>query len=132
MAPFEETFVREIKRTVQTSLQFRRAVLEGLTDFMGETPAEILVMGISDTGFRSPAQFVREVSKTFGHGSAPMYEAILSTAASPAWQGRTEPQLRARTGGLAPGEVGSLVESARTTYMHDQRDPDEFAEEDPH
>ncbi len=120
---------------IRTSVEFRRAVVDGLTEFMGETPAEILVMGMSEAGFRSPAQFVREVSAVFGHGAAGMYSAILSTARDPSWIARGDGTVRyrPRTGGLAPTEVGSLVQDdERTLYLHDHRDPDDFSEEDPH
>jgi len=110
------------------------AVQDGLADFMGEATAQILVMGISEGGFKSPAQFVREVSKVFGQGALPLYTAILRTASDPAWipQGDGTIHYKARTGGLGANETGAAPAEERTLYLHDQRDPDEFSEEDPH
>jgi len=134
MTPIEQTFIREIRETIRTPGQFRQAVKDGLAQLMGESPAEILVMGVSEAGFRSPAQFVREVSKVFGGGASSMYSAILSTAKDPEWLFGLDgiAPYRPRTGGLDPNALGALPGDGRSFYLHDQRDPDEFSEEDPH
>lgn len=135
MTPPEEVFVREIKLALKSSSEFRRTVESALGKLMGEEPAQILVMSITNDGFKSPVMFVREVDRVFGQGALPIYSAVLETAKDPDWllDMRCEPlQLKARTGGLAPTTIGRLYEgeNERDFYLHDHRDPSDFSEED--
>ena len=102
---------------------------------MGATPAQVLVMGLTSEAFRSPAQFIREVSRVFGQGGVPMYSAIIAASEDPDNlvddAGRTV-VYKARGGGLVANELGRIGERERPIYLHDQRDPDDFAEEDLH
>jgi hypothetical protein len=102
---------------------------------MGEGPAQVLVMAISDDGFRGPAQFIREVEQVFGRDVLPIYSAILKAAKDPDWlhdMHARPAQYEARTGGLAPTVIGRLDqgEKERDFYLHDHRQPDDFSEED--
>jgi len=136
VTPAEEAFIRSIKQNVRNSRQFRLVVEAGLTEFMGESPAQVLVMGVSEEGFRSPAQFVREVSNIFGRGAVPMYTSIIAASEDPmnlVENGDGTVMYKPRMGGLNPSEMGSVVDgSDRSYYLHDHRDPDDFAEEDLH
>ena len=107
-----------------------------MTQFMGESPAEILVMSLEGTGFQSPANFVRQVSRLFGQAALAMYAAILRTIRDPSWiaeAGAGVAHYSARTGGLGESEVGRLdTYEERSVLLHDHRNQDDFSEEDAH
>ena len=132
MNPSEESFVRGIKERVHTRKDFRMAVKEGLGRFMGETPAEVLLLSIGDAALDNPALFVKELSRMFGKGSVPICNSILKVAERPSWLEQRETQAAEIMTAVSAADPGSDTESQdrRTTFLHDHRSSDRFSEED--
>jgi hypothetical protein len=134
MNPAEESFVRSIKERVRTRTIFRLAVIEGVCGFMGETPAEVLLFSIGEAALNNPALFVRGLSKIFGQGALPVYDAIMEVAEDPSWVAEREleaAELKAEESRSLPASYQHSLPRT-TTYLHDHRIPDDFSEEDLH